>query len=545
MTKQPSATRHSHSRRTPSPLQALLPLPRHSREELDRTSCRRSFWRRHLPRMRSAAIISLIFLPVILVGWATVQGPGITQDSSSYAYAAQTFAERGTLSSITGGALTIFPPGFPLILGTTHAIGMSIDAADRSLDLLALSITLVLVYLVALEALRSASYGLMATAIVALNRGTFDVFRMLWSEPIFVALTLATLYLILRSIRHQILPWKIVAAIAGLASLATTVRYIGILFLPVVFAGAMTICRRDSIRVAVVTGGSGVGFVLIGLRNLLHGTAIMGPRVSSSENLMSALNNSGSAIAQWLLVGHLSQYYPTVSLSEVIIVVVGIAIGIARRDRIVLVLGGFTVLYWVALLYSEVSTPIDAVDTRLTIPVIAPMAILAAYTLMTMASIRPSWRISRLAAIGVVAAVSISVVSSIAAAKSERSTGIGFNKPVLMHSEFARLVRALPRRVTVASNDPAALSWLSGRGQILQIPAPSMYSPAAVTQADLATLERAVASGPVELAYASVPNTVSALWPASLPISCGQPLRYDIGVLYTCRPLNLGEALKN
>lgn len=484
--------------------------------------------------MRRAAIAGSTLVSLGLVAWATIHGPGVSNDSAAYAYAAHSFASHGTLNNISGGALTVFPPGMPVLLAALHAMGLSIDAAARLVDLSCLAATVPLVYLLAIEAVGSAFFALIVAAGVALLNGTFIVFTMLWSEPVFVALTLCALYLVLRAIRQRVLGWRSVAAITVSVSLATTVRYIGVLLVPVVLVGALTVCRHDLLRVVTATGGSAAGFVLVASRNLAHGVGVMGPRATSSESLRSVIKASVSTLGNWVLPEHAQAYYLSFGVLFGALAGVGIAVAIWNRNWALVILGVFAMLYWLALWYSEVTTPVDAVDARLTAPVFPAMVILAGYPVLAAVRGVPAWHVGALVSTGFAGLVLVSVVHSGKMARQDAMSGIGFNKPVLLHSRFAAAVRALPSGMTVASNDPGFLMWLSGKGPVVQIPASTIYSPPAVTRADMSRLEAAAARGPVDLAYLTSPGADPAFDPSRLPVSCEQPARYDAGAIYRC-----------
>ena len=155
-------------------------------------------------------------------------GPGLDPDSLSYVAAARSLVASGTLrvpeddweSSDSTTALSHFPPGFPAAVAVPVALGMApVQGARLVVALAALVMVTLAVWL--LCAVESRTAGAMAAVALMATPALVDVHESVLSEPLFLALMVLTLALVVRVPRRP-LAAGIAAAAAGL------VRYAGV-----------------------------------------------------------------------------------------------------------------------------------------------------------------------------------------------------------------------------------------------------------------------------------------------------------------------------
>lgn len=498
-------------------------------------------------------LIAIAVVPVALVAVSTIKGPGITEDSVTYVYAAHSFAATGHFGLYSGGSLTIFPPGFPIFLGLATKLGIHVQTTAIVLDLVCVGLLVVLTYLLARETRISEAGSLIAAAIVAVSAATLVVFDRLWTEPPFVVLVLAVLFVLVRAFHSGRISLGSAVLIATFASLSEATRYIGISLVPAIVLGALYAERQRPRREAVVRAvalgvASSLGLIIVGGRNLLHGTGIFGPRYGHGYAIGSVLSNSVSTVGSYILAGRLNRVAIPVGTVIVLLLAFGAWRAFRQRDVAVIVLTTFMATYWLVLWYGEVTSPLDVVDVRLTAPVMPVVVILATYaTLSLLAELDGRFSdVGRRRNLMTVACTAfmllllagnlINDVTTAREAVDGGVTGDNYNSPASLDSPLVRAVERLSGKSGLASNDPQYLYWTTGRLRIAQIPISDHYTTASETQAELRALKADVSSGSVHyLAYVTgFPSGLKPLALAKSGIQCRLSRSTSLGNIYYC-----------
>ena len=180
-------------------------------------------------------------------------GPGLDPDTMSYLGAAESLVRHGTLripaahwmDADSTEALGHFPPGFPLAIALPVALGAPPAQAARGVEAAAAFATVALaVWLVGAAA--GAAAGLLAGAVLLVTPAfAFDHWQIV-SEPLCLALLLATLALMTTSRR----PWTygIAAAAAGMVRYAAVASTGAV----VLWAYGLEGSRRERLRRAAI-----------------------------------------------------------------------------------------------------------------------------------------------------------------------------------------------------------------------------------------------------------------------------------------------------
>lgn len=182
-------------------------------------------------------------------------GVGATPDSVAYLFAARGL-RTGSLHTYYGGQYITWPPGYPALLA---AIPGNPLVTARYLDAFCLAALAVLVGIWMKEA-TGRLLGLAAAALVATSIPLLYVHLFLWSEPLFILLTTASLFCLAR---HRVRPGTRVLLVAALlAGLAGLTRYsgialvaIGVMLLLVDATGSL----RSRLRAALLFAAIGAG----------------------------------------------------------------------------------------------------------------------------------------------------------------------------------------------------------------------------------------------------------------------------------------------
>jgi len=502
-------------------------------------------------RWRASVLGVLMAIPALLVLAANRLGPGISPDSVNYASAARSLAQSGQLITYEGRPLTIFPPGLPVILGTAERLGIDLQATSIALNVVCVAAGVLLSYLLAARSLASRGWAVVVAAVVSVSWSTISIYSMLWTEPLFTTLTLLVLLVLARALQRRTISWWEILLIGTAVSLATTIRFVGFTLLPAVTLGVFFAVRsRGWVRaagMALITGGlSSIGLIFVTVRNIELGIAALGERSPSEISLLRVLKDTAVTLGLYGYPSTIPSAWLTVGVGMLLaaLLVYGLIRALILNASAVILLGGFTGVYWLSLWYSQFATTIDAINPRLTVPVFTPMLVIAAFATRDIWSrLAESRGLSlgsgarRILAIGVIGllllSLSLNAFRSARTAYFAAATGIGFNSEASLSSPLATALTGLPQGGIAATNSWLAY-WTSGRSPITQIPRQDHYWPPEKSAADLATLKMAVDTGQITF-LAFFDQDLTALAPDALE-DAGIPLTfvrsYEDGSLY-------------
>lgn len=442
------------------------------------------------PRWLTGAMVLLMAMPAVMVTFASRLGPAMEPDSVVYVSVARSFASTGELTKFNGQPLTVFPPGLPIVLGAAQRAGLDVEATAVALNALCIGAGVLLSYLLARQAHLTPTGSMTVAAFFGLSYSTVWLYPWLMTEPLFTTLVLGMLVLLARAVNRRTISWWEVLAVAAAVSIATSIRFIGFILLPIVALGVFLATRsrgwRRAAPVAVIAAGlSASGLVAVAVRNFTLGEPALGDRWPSGLSLAQVLSD-------WVVT--LGRYaYPTVDPSVgihtffgillVVLLVYGFARALIARAEVVSLLGAFVAIYWSSLWYSEITTTIDPINFRLLLPVFTPMLIVAAYALRDLATRAAErsndrggeWpnRVMRAVSAGLVGllmlVLALNVELSIRFVRYAAVRGLDYSSPEIVNSPLGLALKDLPPG-GVAATDPYQAHWTSGRTPITQIP---------------------------------------------------------------------------
>jgi hypothetical protein len=394
--------------------------------------------------------------------------------------------------------------------------------------------------------------------MVSVSFATTSVYMMMWTEPVFVALTLVTLLTLARAIRRGDLLWWEILVIAVSVSVATSFRFIGVTLLPVVAFGTLITYHNNglirSVRMsALVTGLSTLGLIAIGLRNMFLGVSPFGERAPSDLFFLQVAKDTVMSLGLYV--------YPTTSPTPWIAALIGIPIAfllaygvfitLANRAKVASPLVLFLIIYWAALWYSQFATTIDKIGPRLTAPIFTPMLIVLIYAVrdisfkITTRTEYPSSRQNTVLTstfmtfliVGLGCTLLANSGRSLIYVRDAASLGVGYNSKQSLASPLAVSLKNM-EGFGIAATDPALAYWTSGHSPILAIPRRDHYWSDAKTAKGVEVLNARVANRDVSyLAFFN--SSTTALDPSELR-KAGMKLRlvksYSDGDLYTALP---------
>lgn len=433
------------------------------------------------PRRAHLGVALLVALDGALILVASRLGPGLSPDSVAYASAARSLAHSGELAAyFSTTPLTIWPPGLPAILGMLISLGISTPTAAILLNLFAMAVCVALTFVLAVQTLHSRAWGLIVTALVAVSPATINLFTMLWSEPLFTVCVMLTL-VILASFVHTASAGSRRILLLGLCmaiSAGCLIRYTGAALIPLASIGVYLALRRDKghrralIHAGVVGLLSSAGIVFMTCRNLILDGHPLGDRLPSHTSLDSVVINTFRGLGEFVVFDN--SCHNLQILGGILIVCVfagGVGRTVRHGNTVLQTVLCFVILWWGLLIYSEVTTKVDRINSRLLYPALAAMAVVvASYVRRAVEStgsfqnVSRAQRISRHVVLGVTGlTLAVMLLATCHLAYVRAARGFQYSNPESLASPLTSAVSELPSNARVASNDNAKVYWNTGR----------------------------------------------------------------------------------
>jgi hypothetical protein len=502
------------------------------------------------------ALAALILLPVVLAIAASRHGIGMLPDSVSYVAAARSFAEDWQFTYWDGTPFSHWPFGLPLILGVLLKAGVDPTVSALLINVLGAGAVVALTYLIGRHLLASPRLALVLAGIAAVALPFARAFSQLLSEPLFIVVSLAAVWLLTRVVRDGA-RWQTVAAVAVLVTVACSVRYIGVALIPVVGLSLLVAEARRGLPQALAisalgTALSSVGAAAVMLRNLIVVGSATGSWVTSQVSPAHLLRKILGAIGQWIV--------PGATLTSGVALVVGIAIVAAaaygafclartdgvRRQAVPLLV--FVASYLGVLVVGELKVD-GFIDYRYLAPMLVPM------TLLVVAGVWNLWRLAAgpgarpvgpgprsairqaAAVVLVVAVVAVGGVYGVSNARKSVTwayqvgqSGFGYNSAEVRASKLAAFAGALPTSTGLLSNDPMIIYWVTGRHPI---PSSSLLAKASDPGGAVrAKITAGTLTYYVEFTKPQTAQGVSADTLRGWGVALGDPVSYPDGTLY-------------
>jgi len=439
-----------------------------------------------------AIALAIALVPVLLVLVATGPGPGLSPDSISYLAGARSLAEGAGLRDFTGDHLATFPPGLPVTLALLNKLGLPVFTAAASLNVAMLTATVVLAYCITRMVLPTRALAVITVLIFAWSRATIEVFSMLWSEPMFTALTMASTLLIVRSFKHGQLSLGTSIAIGAIVATATAIRYSGLLLALGLVLASLAVPAPDTrnrifrTSLLVIPGLLILG--LISANNVRNGHGYLGDRFPSNRGLQGTTVSASDALGSLAVWRGSTSLTILIGSMIIVFAIVGAWFGVMRRMPTT-PLASIAFIYLLGLIASQSATRLDDASERLAYPIYLPLLTLVAFGILATArtlrsdlqsrwpSLQPAViRTVVLAplALGVALIVALGLANSVRFSLEASRTGIGYQAFVAQTSSAARILRTIPPSDAVISNEP----WLVAALRPAAVSMPLPPSPA-------------------------------------------------------------------
>jgi 4-amino-4-deoxy-L-arabinose transferase-like glycosyltransferase len=428
---------------------------------------------------------------VILSG--SKYGPAISTDSVAYMYSAKSLLEgRGYVYFGYETPFIQWPPLYPTLLAIIISTG--VEAWTGALYINA-AIFGGIIFLLGLWLLRDTKnfiIALIGSLVVLFSIPVFHVSKYVWSEPLFILLTLLFFIHISEYIKKdKILHFYLAAVFSSLAFLT---RYTGAIVL--ISGCVVVLIKKNSwakkIKETVLYGLiSGSPLLLWIIRNYRVSSTLMGARTPSHYTLKQNINFAWATIISWFIPNLKLEKFLSYGIIPALIIamlILGVSLFIVpvladgiKKSRTLpgnmLPLAAplvFVLLYIPYLVLSATSVAFDTIDDRLMSPVYVPLIFILFYIfayLIDINDIKNKKNTYIFSLVGIILILliypTIKVTYNI---KQSIDQGAGvFSTDKWHNSDLINCIRENPPEGTIYSNNPDAIYAISG--------IPAMYTP--------------------------------------------------------------------
>lgn len=465
-----------------------------------------------LPRRLLAALIcaGLAGAALVLIVGARA-GPGVTPDSVTYLSTAGSLLSHGRYEQYDGRPERDFPPLYPTLIAAASLGVFDLLDTARAINALAFGATVILTSLCAYQITRSPRAMLAAGIATLLAPPLLTVALHIWSESLFIALTMVALLLTGRYLARP--TYAPLCAAAGAASLALLTRYIGVTVAAALLSLLLTrpgMQLGTRLRHALLATAIIAGPVLLWLiRTYAVASTFAGERNPSATSLKHNLYDAAATWSGWLLPDRLPLAMRLIVIATLtalaLVALLATRPAIARSPAWSPVLV-FVPLYGGYLVATASLTAIDMLDDRLLSPLLPPTLVLALAALCLLADRIPIPTRPWLAtvALGAPALVWLTATAAGEARLIDRAVAGdlgGYARTPWRNSLLLRSLRDDPLPGAIISNDPFAIWYHTGTQAALSPRRHPYRSPSAPIE-DLDDLRQRLLSGePIYLVW--------------------------------------------
>jgi hypothetical protein len=268
----------------------------------------------------------------ILLWYLTRWGIGLSSDSVVYIASGRNFLSGYGLSWVSGSGLvqpmTLHAPFFSFLLAGFEVVSMDAIEGARILSSIAFGLDVFLVGLITYQITKSKPFSLITSVILLLTGELLEIHSWAMSDQIYIALSLASIFLFSAHFNDRKHPYLILAAVfAGLAALT---RYIGV---SLILAGGVSLVLDRSVSYSRRLKNAIIYFLISILpisvwlaRNILR-TGLMTGRYSvwNPDALQGTILGSMSIVLNWFLPLRLVDLFMN---QDVRFIILGILLGI-------------------------------------------------------------------------------------------------------------------------------------------------------------------------------------------------------------------------
>ncbi|CAN5325810.1 hypothetical protein BH23BAC1_BH23BAC1_46140 [soil metagenome] len=319
----------------------------------------------------------VVLIPTVLLIAKLQNGIILSSDSLTYLYAARGLLNNGTLLYLYGeNNLTIFPPLYPLMLAMIQKVGFTGEFSASLINIGSMAISSMAIYLYIIRIFSNIIIAGIFSLLIFIHPQMQGVFMYAYSEPVFIAL-FSLILLILTFLDKDHL-YKI-SLITGLSiGLAFLTRYGALAIIPAVFIGILSFNSASfmaKIKACLLISVSCAILMVPWLvRNYLEDGTLFGPRVESEDTILFALRRIALVTTEYLSPFHTKKYLK-LGLGITFVMLYGFISTLylnkfAYKNPVLVTSFVFVITHAVLMVYTQVQTVVDPIDTRYLSPLI-------------------------------------------------------------------------------------------------------------------------------------------------------------------------------
>jgi hypothetical protein len=386
---------------------------------------------------------------IIIAVLCSRYGAGISPDSVSYIAAARDLASGRPPTGWNGDPFVFWPPIYPTVLATLLAAGIAVSGATMLVNAVAFGFTVWGTGWFVERRTGQRELGILAAGAVLICPVLLRVGTIAWSEPLYIAFTLATLVALAEHLESRAMAPLVLAA--ATASLAVLTRYIGLVLViaavPLILRGAgIPISRRARYALVYVVVALTPVAVWVARNAFLTGT-LTGRRSWTSVAAHPPLFISPFSAVGWTALAILAAIGLGAALRR--------GGGAGGMEAFALALG----VYLIGILYFAFRGASNPLDFRLLSPAVVP-AIVVSEMLAARWGLIPR-RLHPFLWIGVGAAA-LFVVTARRTIRMVRQGAGGYATSAWASSPLVRRLQDGPALARLFSNTPEALYYWAG-----------------------------------------------------------------------------------
>ena len=246
----------------------------------------------------------LIATSMILVVVSTRSGIGISWDSTDYMAVGRNMASGIGALDVVGLPMTVRPPGISALICLGDWLGLMPSTTFVLINTVSAGASVFFAMLILKKANIRKSFAISTLSIVAFSPSLLNMYSMAWSEPVFIALVVAALWI---ALSPRTMPIHLL--LGALFTAMFFIRYVGPFYsFPIALIAIFAQSKKSGLVKSVLRVGSIYFVSLIPqylwlLRNKSIDGTLTGARTGAGGSYLSPIKTMFGTFGSWI-VGH-------------------------------------------------------------------------------------------------------------------------------------------------------------------------------------------------------------------------------------------------
>ena len=336
--------------------------------------------------MRNSLLIPLasgISAALLIIIITSKYGIGVSPDSACYLSIAENLLKGNGYAIYDLEPAVAWPPLYPTLLAAAAIFKIEFEVWARVFSSLLFGLIIFITTRKVMDQVSGWALAAVAIAGTVLSFPLMHIAKYAWSEPLFVFLVILFLFRLEKSFKHH--TWRDVMILSILAALACLTRYIGvtlIIFYLLWLSLSKIEFRKKAAYAFVFLAVSLTPLAIWLIRNIRLTGNLTGERGEAATTFINNFLHAGDTVSIW--------FFPALVPADTRIILTGVFLILAMAyyfrksfkriisdgfPQVLLVNGGFTIVYVLYLLVVSSLVAFDQIHHRLLAPVYIPFLI--------------------------------------------------------------------------------------------------------------------------------------------------------------------------